>query len=79
VDGLAISSQSPFRVVGKNFPVANQGRVLVPRLGLYQFRCSEKAVSEKFGKPGGGSGRLGRCIGVGSLCDHLCYQTLEPL
>ena len=30
VDGLAISSQSPFSVVGENFPIANQGRVWIP-------------------------------------------------
>jgi len=33
VDGLAISSQSPFRVVGENSPIANQGQAWIPSRG----------------------------------------------
>jgi hypothetical protein len=69
VDGLAINSQSPFRVVGENSPIANQ-------------ECSDSlagdcnntgALKRRFGAirlARRGSGRLGRFRGAGSLCDH---------
>jgi hypothetical protein len=34
VDGLEISSQSPFRVVGENSPIANQGQSWIPSPGI---------------------------------------------
>ena len=44
VDRLAISSQSPFSVVGENFPIANQGQARIPSPGLYQYGRSAKAL-----------------------------------
>jgi hypothetical protein len=44
VDKLAISSQSPFRVVGENSSIADQERRGFPRPGLCQFGRSEKSL-----------------------------------
>jgi hypothetical protein len=44
VDGLAISSQSPFSVVGENFPIANQGQSWIPSPGIVSMGYWREAL-----------------------------------
>jgi len=53
VEVLAISSQSPFRVVGENSPIANQGQGWIPLAGIVSILALWKAALGRFGCPDG--------------------------
>jgi hypothetical protein len=50
VDRLAISSQSPFRVVGENSPIEYQGGRGFPSPGIISG-CLEELILRRFGCP----------------------------